>query len=282
MRHFFLSTKFKIAVCICLALILGIFIAAVSDNGTSPLSAVLNYVMAPIDKAASGAASMMKEFNLRFASSGAYEAKIDEMQTEIDDLKMQLVDYENIKYKLEAYEEFLDVKEKHRDYTFVPASVISRDSSDIFGSFTLNCGTEDGIHINDPVIYGNNLIGVVRELTETTCTVYTLFNPSVSVGAYEIRTREDCYVENDTALAAKGLLKISGLSRSTPVVSGGIICSSGIGGIYPRDLIIGTVSEVVDDATAITAYAVIEPGTDPSQITDVFIITDFTGKNTAQ
>lgn len=280
MRNFFTSTKFKITVCICLALMLGIFVAAVSDNGSSPLSSGLSTVLAPVDKAASHLAEIIKDFNFRFASSSRYGEKIDELNSEIDELKMQLVDYENTKYKLAAYEEFLDVKEKHRDYSFVPASVISRDESDIYKSFVLDCGSSDGIEINDPVIYGNNLIGVVREITKTTCTVYTLFSPSVSVGAYEIRTREDCYVENDTSLAAKGMLRISGLSRSTPVVSGGIICSSGIGGIYPRDLIIGTVAEVIDDATAITAYAVIEPAVDSTKITDAFIITDFTDKNT--
>lgn len=278
MRNFFSGNKFKITVCICLALMLGIFVAAVSDSGASPLSSVLSFIMEPLDRLAVSAAQTLENFNADFVSAGRYAEKIDELNSELDNCRKQLVDYENLKYKLAAYEEFLEVREKNPDYKFVPASVILHDDSDVYGSFTLNCGTDDGLNINDPVIFGNNLIGVVREVTASTATVYTLFNPSVSVGAYEIRTREDCYVEKDSALAAKGLLKISGLSKSTPVVSGGIVCSSGIGGIYPRDLIIGTVSEVVNDATAITAYAVVEPDVDASQVTDVFVITDFTGK----
>lgn len=257
---------------------LGIFIAAVSDSGSSPLSSAAGVVMAPLDSLASQLAKTIKTFNGKFVSADYYRQQSEELSSELASCREQMVDYENLKYKLGAYEEFLEVREKNPDFKFVPASVIMRDTSDITGSFTVNAGKNDGIAINDPVISGSVLVGVVRELTERSCTVYTLFNPSVSVGTYEIRTREDCYVEHDGTLAAKGLLKLSGLSRSTPVVSGGIVCTSGIGGIYPRDLIIGTVTEVIDDAAAVTAYAEVMPDADPTSITDVFIITDFEGE----
>ena len=98
------------------------------------------------------------------------------------------------------------------------------------------------------------------------------------MSAYEIRTREDCYTESDTGLAKTGRIRISGLSRSTPIVPGGIVCTSGTGGIFPKDLIIGTVSEVVNDETDISAYASVIPGVDSKDITDVFVITYFNGQ----
>ena len=69
-----------------------------------------------------------------------------------------------------------------------------------------------------------------------------------------------------------------GLSSSTAVTAGGIVCTSGVGGIFPRDLIIGSIVDVVDGTVDISASAIIEPGIDLSEITDVFIITSFDGQ----
>ena len=69
-----------------------------------------------------------------------------------------------------------------------------------------------------------------------------------------------------------------GLSNSTAISPGGIVCTSGVGGIYPRDLIIGTVMRVADSETDISTTAIIKPGVDVSALTDVFIITEFSGQ----
>ena len=192
MRNFFRTTKFRIILAVLFSLLLGIFAAAVSDSGSSPLTTALSYIMSPLENAAASLADTMNDFNSWFVSSKTYAEKIDALKEENAKLRTQLVDYEKTLHKLEAYEEFLDVKEKNPDFSFVPATVILKDSSDIYGSFTLNKGSDHGIEVNDPVIYGDVLVGTVRTVTGNSCTVYTLFNPDVSVSAYEIRTREDC------------------------------------------------------------------------------------------
>lgn len=278
MRKFFNGVKFKITVAICVSLLLGIFIAAVSGSGTTPLSAALGTVMSPLSRIAQIVNEKIGDLGAGFVSSSVYIEEINSLKAEIEDYKAQLVDNEKLKRQLSAYEAFLDVKEENPDYSFVPASVILRDTSDIYSSFTINKGSDDGLALDQPVIYGSHLTGIIKELTPDTAVVYSLFDPTVSVSAYEIRTREDCYTEGDTALSAEGLIRISGLSRSTPVVPGGIVCTSGIGGIYPRDLIIGTVTQVSNSETDISAYAVVEPDIDITGIVDVFVITDFDKK----
>ena len=278
MRKFFSGIKFRILLCLCAALLIGIFVSAASASGAGAISSVLGYITKPFEKAASYIAFIADDFSGKFVSASYYKEQASELSEELESCREQLVDYENLKYKLNAYEEFLGVKERSPDFVFLPASVILRDKSDPYGSFTLSSGTDDGVDINDPVIFGSSLVGVVRSVSEKTCVVYTLLNPDISVGAYEIRTREECYIEAENALTLKGLVRLSGLSKTTPVSPGGIVCSSGIGGIFPKDLIIGTVSEVVTNSTDTSAYATVEPNIDPSRLTDVFIITDFAGK----
>ena len=278
MRHFFHSRQFKILLCVCFALLLGVFVAAVSDSGANPVSAVLGYVTEPLEKAAAELAQATADFTARFRSASYYKKQAEHLKEEVASYREELVDYENLKYKLDAYERFLEVRQNHPDFVCVPASVVMRDANDAYGTFTVNVGTDDGVALNDPVILGKTLVGVIRAAGETTSTVYTLLNPEVSLGAYEIRTREDCYIEAENALSLKGNLKLSGLSKNTPIISGGVVCSSGVGGIFPRDLLIGTVTEVITDNTSAAAYAVVEPDVSPATLTDVFVITDFAGK----
>ena len=147
------------------------------------------------------------------------------------------------------------------------------------GSFTLNKGSAHDISVNDPVIYGKYLVGVVSSVTPTQCTVNTILNPKVNVSAYEVRTRDLGYVTSTVALAQEGHCHMPGLASSTAVTAGGIVCTSGVGGIFPRDLIIGNIVDVVDGTVDISASAIIEPGIDFAEITDVFIITSFDGQN---
>ena len=149
--------------------------------------------------------------------------------------------------------------------------------SDAFGSFTLNKGELDGVAVNNPVIYGKYLVGVVVKTAPTYCVVNTVLNPEVNVSAYEVRTRETGYSTTTVELAKKSQCCLSGLVRSTAIAPGGIVCTSGVGGVYPADLIIGTVSEIKDDTTNISSYAVIDTQVDFSQLRDVFVITYFKG-----
>lgn len=282
MKKFFSSVKFRITLAVLCALLLAVFFAAVTTDGSSPLSSAVSFVMTPLENAALKIAQSFEDFNGYFVSSGVYMQQIEELESRINELRSEMVEYEKTKHKLEAYEDFLGVKEENPDFTFVPAEIIMRDTSDYYGAFTLNAGSADGVSVNDPVIYADNLIGVVNTVNQNNCTVYTLFNPDISVTAYEIRTRESCYTEADYFLSQEGIIKLSGFRKNTPVVSGGIVCTSGIGGIYPKDLIIGTVKEIRNDVTGLSSYALITPGVDFTKLTDVFVITDFEGKTTGE
>ena len=136
-----------------------------------------------------------------------------------------------------------------------------------------------GISKDDPVIYGNYLVGVVESVTPTQCTVSTILNPDVNVSAYEVRTRDMGYVTSSVSLAREGHCQMPGLQASTAITTGGVVCTSGIGGVFPRDLIIGTVVDVVDATVDISASAIIKPGVDFNKLTDVFVITSFDGQS---
>ncbi len=282
MIRFFKSTAFKIFAVIAAALTAGSIFALATRSGSSPLTSAVSFVFSPITRLSSYVAAEFENLPVSFRSSSALAARVEELEKQVDSLTEQLVDYEQAKNKNKFYQEFLGLKEEHSDYQFAEAAVIGRDAADSLGNFTLNKGSLNGISVNDPVVYGEHLVGVVESVAPNQCTVSTILNPKVNVSAYEVRTRDLGFVNSSVELAREGYCFMPGLSSSTAVTAGGIVCTSGVGGIFPRDLIIGTIVDVVDGTVDISASAIIQPSVDFSEITDVLIITAFDGQTAAE
>ncbi len=275
MKNFFKSTRFKVIICVFAALLGGMLTAAVTNDAVSPFTSAAGIIYRPFQKAAAYVAEKTADWKSSFVSSAQYKKRVEELESQADVYSEQLVDYERTKQKLASYEEFLEVKENNPDYEFCPAAVITRNTSDAYDSFTLDKGSANGIKTGDPVIYGANVVGIVQETGLTTCTVKTILDPSLNISVYEIKARENGYSNTTAALSYDGLCRISGLSKDTAVAPGGIVCTSGLGGIFPRDLIVGTVTSVKNEDTDVSVYGIIEPGVDVRTVNDVFVITSF-------
>ncbi len=278
MNRFFKSAAFRIFAAVLAALLAGSVMSVASRSGSSTVTKFTSMVFGPASKFAGAVVAEIKGIPVSFRSSSYLKRENDRLQNQVDELREQLVDYEQMIHEVEFYREFLELKEEHEDYEFVQASVIGRDAADRFGTLTLSKGSAAGVKVNDPVIYGRYLVGVVTAVTPTGCTVNTLLNPNLNVSAYESRSAEVSYVSTTVELSADGNCRMEGLSPETAVATGGLVCTAGVSGIYPKDLIIGTVTDVVDATSDISAWAIVEPGVDYSQLTDVLIITSFSGQ----
>ncbi|MGN0538399.1 MAG: rod shape-determining protein MreC [Candidatus Fimenecus sp.] len=275
MNRFFKSTTFRVLLAVAVLLLCATVLATVTNKATSPLTNALSFLTSPLQEATSFIASKFDGVTGGFISSKSYQERISELEQQVADYQKQLVDYEKTKKQLSSYKEFLDVREKNPDFTWVYSTVIGRDSADMFGSFTINKGSLDGIKVNDAVIYSEYLVGVVTEVNPTSSVVRSISDPSVNVAAYEIRTGELGYVSSSYDTAVNGGCRLSGLDKATGVSKGGIVCTSGTGGIFPKDLIIGTVSAVEQSSTDLTSYATLNLAVDSKDIHDCFVITAF-------
>ncbi|MBQ8209414.1 MAG: rod shape-determining protein MreC [Clostridia bacterium] len=275
MKNFFKSTKFKVIICVLTALLCGMLIAAFTSTSESPVTSIAGVIYKPFQKAAAYIVEKTQDWQGSFVSSSEYKEQVKELESDILEYNEKLVDYERTKQKLESYEAMLGVKNENPDYELVSASVISKNTADAYDSVTLDKGSTSGIEVNDPVVYGENVIGIVKEVGLATCVVKTVLDPSVNISVYEIKSRESGYSNTTASLSYEGLCRMSGLSKETSVAAGGIVCTSGLGGNFPRDLVVGTVTVLKSEETDMSVYAVIEPAVDVRAVNDVFVITDF-------
>lgn len=278
MRQFFKSVQLKVFVFILCALLAGTVIAVVTDDSVSPSSAVVGTILSPVQKLSGKIAEKFNWFTSSFASAGFYRNENDRLKMQIAEYESQLADYNEIKHKIDSYEQMLDVKEENPDFVLEPANIIGTDNSDVFSSLIIDKGSSDGVSAGDPVVYGSYLVGVVKKVNESYSVVMTILNPSVNVSAIESATREAAYVTSNTEQSENGKCILAGLERTTSVSPGGLVLTSGIGGVYPKGLIIGTVSQVQRNERDFSSYAVVTPGADFDKIEDVFVITSFKGQ----
>jgi rod shape-determining protein MreC len=278
MKRFLRSGSFKTLMVIAIIAFLGIICAAVSHNASSPFTSAIGTVFSPLQQLSSSIAGNLDDVSASFKSSSVYKAENAELKKELEEYRRKLADYDELKSKITAYEEFYGIKQKNEDFELCYAGIISRDSADPYKSFVLNCGSGDGVEVGDPVISGEYVVGTVKKVNYSTCVVYSVIDQRINIGAYESGTGEYGYICGEDNLFEKGLCKLNGLDSSTSVISGGIVCTSGAGGVFPGGLIVGEVTSVKSDDVSAGFYAEVKPYAELDQLTDVFVITSFAGQ----
>jgi len=177
-----------------------------------------------------------------------------------------------------ACEFYRDIKEKNTDLTMLGASVIAKDPLDLFSGFSVDLGELDGVSIGDPVITGDGLVGWVSKVYNTTASVTTIFSPETHIGATSKDKNETGIIESDIKLSDKGLVKLSYLKTDTALTNGDIITTTGLSGKFPKNIVIGKVVSIEQNSIDVSKYAHIEPYMNISELSEVFIVTDFYGK----
>lgn len=278
MKRFLRSDSFRLLVIIAAVVFSGVIFAAFSHSASSPATTVAGVIFKPLQKISSAVYSQLGNVSSSFVSSSTYIDENKELKKQIAEYREKLAEYDELKKRVDSYEKFYEIKKENPDYKFSYGTVVSRDAADAYNSFVLNTGTKDGVEVDDPVIYGNYVIGIVKKVNYSTCVVRTVLDPRVNIGAYESGTREYGYVSGDDGLFKDGLCRLSGLDTSTSVVKGEMVCTSGSGGVFPNGLIIGEVVSVKKDPATSSYYAEVKPSFEIDEITDLFVITSFEGQ----
>ena len=191
-------------------------------------------------------------------------------------LREQLVDYDLIKREVEQLRQAWEIKEEFPDRQIVNANVIGRDPMEKYYAFTIDKGSRHGIEVKDCVITAAGIVGRVIEVGPNYAKVATILDPSVSVGCMVSRTGDIGLVGGDGELAMEKLCAMTLLPRDTLAAAGDEVITTGEGGVFPKQLAVGTVREVYLEPSGKSMVAVIEPYEDIESVRTVMVITEFT------
>ena len=280
MKEFFKTGRFRVLLVVgCL---LFSFLLRSIYTGLMPLlSSAGGMLMVPLNSMSAAAGAAIQNRFGPFLSSGEVHRENQALREEIQRLEEQLIDYETVKMENEQFRELLEIKERNSDLIFEPATVVGRTPDDWFGSFTIDVGTYHGVSLRCPVITSDGLVGIVSEVGRGYSKVQTILDASVSIGGVDIHTLDTGIITGTIPLAQEGSCKLGFLPRESGVTPGDTIVTSGTGGLLPRGLIVGEIQSVEMETSGLSLYAVITPAADIQGARQVFVITDFGGKDDA-
>lgn len=255
------------------ALLAGSLLSFGLRGRSSPITSAAGIVFSPLQGISASLLRAFQNAGSYFRSSKALQEELARRDAEIAALRERLVEYHKALKENAFLNEFLEIKQENADYRFAKASIIGFDAAGHYTTLTLNRGSVSGIKVNDPVLINRYLVGVVTKADLTSSTVETVLNPNTKVSVYDTASGAMGVTDNTVEWAQDGHLVVPQLERSTFIQAGSLLATSGLGGIYPKDLIVGTVREILDEP--VSATAVVVPAADFKSMTDVIVLIEW-------
>jgi rod shape-determining protein MreC len=216
------------------------------------VQAIQNYIEAPQD------VTRLMQRNVEL------EAQVSRLQTEIITLEQQLSETRI----LEALVDFARVNPENR---YVAASVIGRDPSPFVKYVMINRGSDDGLRRGMPVVTQQGLVGRVAAVTAGAARVQLITDPASSVNIRIEPSRAQAILLGSIT----GELSLDMVPQSTEIKIGDLVLSSGLGGHYTANILIGQIVSVRRRDTDLFQSAAVQPVVDFSNLEIVLVIINF-------
>lgn len=214
----------------------------------------------------------------KIAGNDSFFTDISNLQTENEELKnknseleQSLRELEILKAENETLKEYVNLKDKYPDYETIPAYIINKDITNYNDTIVINVGAKDGIQPDMTVIADQGLVGHVISTTETTAKVQTIIDTASSVSC-TISTSRDAIIVTGT-LEKESTLKATYISTDATILENDKVETSGLGGIYPKGITIGTITEIAETKNITDRYAYVETAVDFKKLETVLVIT---------
>jgi rod shape-determining protein MreC len=246
-----------------LALALGGFFSSASDSFGSSLISVQTWVSeryitirdffnAPIDIVS------LQQRNAQL------ESEISGLQTQVIQLQQQLTD-------TQVLAALVDFSQSSPESVYKAASVIGRDPSPFLHYIIINSGSNDGIRRGMPVVTNQGLVGHIDAVIADAARVQLITDPASAVN---VRLQN---ADTDALLAGSltGDLALEMISQDLEVQEGDVILTSGLGGDYPPDLLVGQLFNLRKRDYELFQQASVQSTVDFSRLEIVLVIMNF-------
>lgn len=193
------------------------------------------------------------------------------LQEKNQKLEQQLRELEIIKAENATLREYVNMADKYSEYTTVPAYIIEKDLTNLNNIIIINVGTKDGVYEGMPVITDQGLVGYTISATKDTAKVKTIIDSASSTSAVTKISQDN--------VVAKGMtnnyqeIKLNYIDSQAQLIVGDTIETSGLGGIYPKGILIGTIKEIIETKNISERYAIVKTAVDFEKLDTVLVIT---------
>ena len=196
------------------------------------------------------------------------------LENKIANLQAELTQYKEVQAENKRLRQLLGFKSSHPQFDVMAAEVIGRDFGTWSNTLTINHGHNDGIEKYMPVISPQGVVGFISDVYPYSSRVQLMLDPRTSIGAVVQRldSRVTSVVRGNGNSPMEPLFV--NIAREADILDGDVLVTSGLGGIYPKGLLVGTIDSIHQDDNSFVKYAVVTPAADFSRLEEVMVLTN--------
>lgn len=259
-----------IMVVVCVGLMLLTFAAKFPAQ---PVRTTAGYAIVPFQNGLNKVGNALDGFTEGFRSKKKLIEENKALQSKVDDLTAKNSRLTQNVSELARLQELYQLDQQYNEYDKIAAEVIAKNSGNWYSTFTINRGSEDGILVDQNVIAGSGLVGIVTEVGAHWATVRSIIDDSSNVSAMTVSTSANCVVCGDLRLMDEGKLQFIHLKDDEDKIQEGEkIVTSAVSDKFLKGILIGYVSEIEEDPNNLTKTGTLTPAVDFEHLQEVLVI----------
>ena len=198
-------------------------------------------------------------------------ARNAELESQVSQLQAQVIELQQRVNETEILAALVDFSRANPESTYKAAAVIGRDPSPFLHYVIINRGSNDDIRRGMPVVTNQGLVGRIDAVIADAARVQLVTDPASAVNVYLQNAATDAVLEGSIT----GDISLDMISQDSVVEPCDLILTSGLGGGYPPDLILGQVVTLRSLEFELFQQATVQPAVDFSRLEIVLVITNF-------
>jgi rod shape-determining protein MreC len=240
-----------------------------------PVEGLLARVTTPLQQVANLVVTQFGELTQTARDLRNLRQRNEELEARNASFLLELVRLKEVETEAALLRDLLDFAQTNPSFDIQGAHVvgrtIGRDPSNLQRYITLDVGREEGIARNMPVVTERGLVGRIFEVGDGWSRVLLITDVSSSINALTQSTRASGLVQGQV----DGSLVMRAIPQVDVVSVGDTVFTSGLGGNFPRQILIGQIIEVERQDYELYQAAVVRPTVDFDHLEVVLIVTDF-------
>ena len=194
-----------------------------------------------------------------------------QLEAENSRLQVQIVELQQQVAEAQLLSTLVDYERRHVENEYIAAAVIARDISPFMHYVIIDRGSDDGLLNGMPVITQQGLVGNIAAVTSGAARVQLINDPGSSINVILQQSGVEGVVNGHIT----GEIELDMISKNATIQPGELVLTSGLGGKYPANLVIGQVVTIRSEAYSLFQSASVQPAVDFSQLEIVLIIMNF-------
>ncbi|HXH20633.1 MAG TPA: rod shape-determining protein MreC [Dehalococcoidia bacterium] len=251
----------------------GLLLIAMSTVGVlRPIENVSYKVLAPVEGVLRAIARPIANTVTNYNDIRDLTRENEALRTENERLNAVIARLQEEATQREALERLVEVKQGLSEHTFLGATVIARDPTNLRQMIAIDRGRDDGIKVGMPVITeGSALVGTISKVESDHAWVTLVTDVNSAVSSRTLESRADGVVSG----GYDRRLSMEFVTQDAPVKEGDTVVTSGLGGSYPRGLVIGRVTGIAGSRQEVFRKVTVEPLASLARIETVLVMTSF-------